>query len=157
MNIMTMSRINLALLLAGGLFWAGSAIAQVYTWTDDKGVVHYADMPDDEDAQMVAIKSRRTNPSEVSEEGGEATTGGAANAGGRQKRTEIDAERRQIEAQNEAARADGCKRAQAAVENYNTNRRFYKPLPNGERQWLSEQEVAEAKAAAEQAVQQYCD
>ena len=147
----------LLLALAGGLIWAGAATAQVYTWTDEQGTVHYADMPDDEEAEMVAIESRRTNPRQIEEE---VTQDQARrrvdNAVGREQ-AEIDAERNRIDAQNQAAREDGCKRAREAVTNYNTHRRFYKPLANGEREWMSEEEVAEAKAAAEQAVEQYCD
>ena len=157
MNDKRTSRNYLLLALAGGLIWTGAATAQVYTWTDEQGVVHYADMPDDEEAEMVAIESRRSNPRQIEQEVTKGKAGRQIDNAVQREQAEVDAERNQIDAQNQAARADGCERARAAVTNYNTHRRFYKPLANGEREWMSEEEVAEAKAAAEQAVEQYCD
>jgi hypothetical protein len=129
----------------------------VYTWVDSEGVVHYADMPEGDGAEQVAVQSRRTNPGRIGAQRQAESEGAAGQraAAGEQART--DAERAEIEQQNAAARADGCRRATAAYENYMTNRRFYKPLPNGERQWLTEEEVAAAKEAARQAMETYCD
>ena len=151
------SRRLLALLVTGSLLATGPTAAQVYTWTDEDGVVHYADMPDGDDAEMVAIKSRRTDPEQIAEEVSEDRARRAVESAAAREQAEIEAEERAIDAQNEAARADACKRAQAAVGNYTNNRRFYKPLPDGERAWLTDEEVAEAQAAAGQAVERYCD
>lgn len=139
-----------------GLLIGGYASADIYRWVDANGVVHYSDTPVD-GAERIAIDSNATNPELVAARAAEAQGQREAAAARRDEQAAADQERQAKEEQIEAQREASCRKARAALENYNTNRRFYRPLDNGERDWLSEEEVAEAKEAAQESAEKYCN
>lgn len=55
-----------------------------------------------------------------------------------------------------AQNAANCTAAKARAEKYNTNRKLYKPLPNGEREYLSDEELDAARAEAANTVAEWC-
>jgi hypothetical protein len=67
-----------------------------------------------------------------------------------------DAERQSAEAADQAAREQACKQAQDRLFEYEHSRRLYRDLGNGEREWYTEEETAQAREAARQAVEAYC-
>ena len=60
-----MSSRFLVLLIA--VFGITAAVADVYTWVDDEGQVHYSDKPDELPAEIVSIESRPTDLARMSE------------------------------------------------------------------------------------------
>ncbi len=66
--------------------------------------------------------------------------------------TEAAASDAAIAAQNAA----NCTTAKARAEKYNSNRKLYKPLPNGEREYLSDAELDAARAEAANTVAEWC-
>jgi hypothetical protein len=55
-----------------------------------------------------------------------------------------------------AERARNCALAQERAERYRISRRLYRSLPNGEREYLSDAELDEARAKAEADVGNWC-
>lgn len=55
-----------------------------------------------------------------------------------------------------AQNAANCAAAKQRAEKYNTSRKLYKPLPNGEREYLSDAELDAARAEAANTVAEWC-
>ncbi len=146
------------LFLAAAL--CGPALAQeasVYRWVDAQGIVHYSDQPAaDRSAEELPIRYRKTDR-------------GALQA--RQKsKAELDAAAGVREGQasdaDAAAEADrqkvlaerdtNCKAARDRVAKYTNALRLYKPGPNGERVYLTNEELDVERAEANRAVDQWC-
>jgi hypothetical protein len=53
-------------------------------------------------------------------------------------------------------RASNCEAAKQRSRKYNTNRKLYRPLPNGEREYLSDDELDAARAEAASTVDEWC-
>jgi hypothetical protein len=53
-------------------------------------------------------------------------------------------------------KAKNCETARKRAESYNTARRLYRTMPNGEREYLSDAEIDEAKAKAAADVETWC-
>ncbi len=57
-----MDLLRIQLLIAISMIFAGvCSLADVYTWTDVDGQIHYSDIPRSAEEQMVKVKSKRTN------------------------------------------------------------------------------------------------
>ena len=139
--------------LSTGLF-----AAEIYKWTDAEGNVHYGDRPtasDQVNLQTVAMASRRTDPDEVQ-----------AGIEARQERDAVRADARDAKAKEkeeaEKALADAeermrkCEHYRARLEQFITSRRLYRMDENGERNYLDDAQVQEARSKAQQQVQEYC-
>ena len=146
-----------ALMLAFAV--AGSASAgQVYKWTDEEGNVHFGDKPVVEDAERVAIQSRRTNSERV-QASVQARADAAAKAAEEEAATAAanpgpTAEELQAQAEE---RAQKCNTYRERLTRFVQSRRIYREDENGERVYLSEEEMQEARENVENLVQQYCD
>jgi len=55
-----------------------------------------------------------------------------------------------------AQNAANCAAAKERAEKYNNNRKLYKPLPNGEREYLSDDELDAVRAEAADTVAEWC-
>jgi hypothetical protein len=54
-------------------------------------------------------------------------------------------------------RAENCAIARGRVERYSISHRLYRSLPDGEREYLSDAEIDEARARAEADTKEWCD
>ena len=140
---------------------AASATAEdvvVYRWVDNDGVQHFTDRPPNgAPVELTGIRSQRTDTSAVqarveqqSKTYTKAQTRRADQAGERDEAAQQRAETRQ-------QRADNCEKAKERLETYATARRLYRPLPDGERDYLSSEEMDSARASAQQEVDNWCD
>jgi len=131
--------------------------ASVYKWVDSQGVPHFSDQPPpgssavelaihynktDRAALQARLKaqSELTAASDVRE-----SQESAANAA-------ADADRKKVLAEREAI----CQAAKDRVAKYNNAQRLYKPGPNGERVYLTSEELDVERANASRAVEQSC-
>jgi len=55
------------------------------------------------------------------------------------------------------ARADQCQKYRDQLETYVTSRRLYREAENGEREYLDDKEVQEARTKTEELIVEYCD
>ncbi|MCE7902806.1 MAG: DUF4124 domain-containing protein [Gammaproteobacteria bacterium PRO9] len=157
-----MTRLSLAsaLLLLGLAAPVGSALAQeaaVYRWVDGQGVPHFSDQPPaDHDAQEMTVHYRRTDKAAMQAQTkakAELAAAGATREGlESEANAAAEADRQKVLAE----RQTNCKAAKDRVTQYNNALRLYRPGPNGERVYLTNEELDVERANANQAVEQWC-
>lgn len=148
------------LILSGTLILAGGmahAQKEVYRWVDRDGNVIYSDVPLDPDAQPTGLTYRATSPSQVAaRQQQEATRFARAEeqAGAEAEQAAETAQKRQEAARQ---REIGCAAARKRMETYTTAPRLYETLPDGQRRYLTDAEIDEARASAMDDVTAWCD
>ncbi len=158
MKRLTVASGLLFLVLAGG--FGPAAVAQeasVYKWVDAQGVPHFSDQPAaDISAEEMSIRYRKTDRGAMQarlktrselDAAGDVREGLEADAD-----AAAEADRLKVLAQREA----NCKKARDRVAMYSTAQRLYKPGPNGERVYLTDEELDVERANANRAVDQSC-
>jgi Domain of unknown function (DUF4124) len=143
-------------LLVGSLCFAPPSEANVYKWKDPQGRIHYTDKPPPPEGTLISIEptwySRRggsaapaataaTSPSNAPEAGTPAAEAALRNA-----------------VQNDVAnvRTEQCKKAQERYQNYVVSRRLFKEGEKGERVYLSDSELTEARLNAKREMDEAC-
>lgn len=136
----------------------------VYKWSDSSGQVHYTDLPPKQaDAKILGVYDNVAMMEE--EDYGEDSGDGGDDEGGNPpstiapdqdeppiSRDEIN----QVNAEVAAARNTKCKEAQDRYQRYLESRRLFREMPDGKRQYLTDQELAEARVRAKQSVNDNC-
>lgn len=150
-----MRKSTTALILMLGIAATGMASAsEIYKWTDEDGNVHYGDRPSADSAEQVAIVSRPTDNERIQDE-----------AEARRLREAEEAERRAAEPPGPtpeeqraeaAARAEKCASYRERLQKFVTSRRLYHEDASGERVYLDEQQMQEARARVQGQVEEYC-
>ena len=147
-----------AILTLLSLTLLGSAYAsEIYKWTDKDGNVHYGDRPSDDvgQAQPITIASRRTDPEAVSASIESRRERDAARAEARTAAQEAE----QAAAEERAAaeeQARLCDQYRARLEKYVTSRRLYKVDDAGERVYLDDAQMQQARADLQQRIVDSC-
>jgi Domain of unknown function (DUF4124) len=132
------------------------ASAAVYKWVDTDGRVHYSDRPPSDQAQLVNIVSQPTSHRAV-----------AARAVSQARQRETDAKqedtRKQDQATAQAVDADvtksRAKQCEEAKERYRVaidSHRVYTMGANGERQYLNDSELSQARLDARRDRDAFC-
>jgi Skp family chaperone for outer membrane proteins len=130
----------------------------VYKWVDKDGVPQYTDRPPTAaDATPTGIRSRRTNPEAVMARTEQAAERNSLQSENREKAGEQSAEDAAQRAQTREERKANCQRAREKAETYNTAQRLYRPMPGGGREYLTDQELSDARNAADQDISTWCD
>jgi hypothetical protein len=119
----------------------------IYTWVDEFDKVHYSDTPDHEDAISVELVWHSEGSlDELQEPGDEKGSGGYAYPG----------ETAEQRAQREQAKAYYCKRATEIYESYVNAPQLYRTGANGDREYLSKEEVARTIAETRAKKDEFC-
>jgi hypothetical protein len=133
--------------------------AEVYRSTDANGVVRYSDRPEGEDAKSIYVATPRPGrPGNTVVP--KAAAKPAANQPGASDGQQAADGRERVEptaAERAAERAKNCQTARERENKYAISHRLYRALPNGEREYLSDAEMDEAKAKAAEDVKTWCD
>lgn len=136
----------LMLLAAGPL-----AAAEVYRFIDENGNVVYTDRPvpgaELVDVDLPFLGGRPLPRSSRS-------SGGASEAGVANEEEPQAASRSEPTAEQRAA---NCEPARERLERYATAHRLYRTTPDGEREYLTSEEIDEARAQAAADVEQWCN
>lgn len=149
-----------ALLLAG--LTVVAAADTVYKWVDSRGQVYYTDLPPTQaDAKILGIFTPEFDVLDEGEDEGEAGDSGESpstplsdNESGEPP---IDSEAMAaVQADVANARTKQCKEAQERYQRYLESRRLFRETPDGKRQYLTDQELTEARVRAKQSVDEYC-
>jgi len=133
-----------------------AAPADVYKWVDSQGRVYYSDRPDVDNAERLAVATRRTNPEQVAQR----------NEAAREQRQVTDAQsaqQRRDQTSTQAVRNDVSKtrseQCKAAKEQYRVaieSQKLYRVGKDGERQYLTSTEIDEARLNTRRAMDQVC-
>lgn len=156
-----LQKLFVALALAGLALIASAET--VYKWIDGTGQVHYTDLPPRQaDAKVLGVFE---NTAMIDEEFTDEESGGGEDEGSEPpapvgidtdqppvSQAEINA----VNAEVMAARNTKCKEAQDRYQRYLESRRLFRELPDGKRQYLTDQELAEARVRAKQSVTDNC-
>ena len=137
------------------------ASAEIYKWTDADGNVHYGDRPVGDgtanggQVEVVAIASSRTSADRVQAGVDARRERDSVRADARAERQAAREEEEKAEAE-QAARAEKCTTYRARLEKFVQSRRLYRVDEAGERNYLDEAQMAEARAQAQEQVQEFC-
>lgn len=114
------------------------ANAEVWKWVDDDGNVHYGDRPQHESAAGVQLASHRPG----SPSAGDASTSAAAPDS--------------ADAEAEKAQAYYCEQATEAYNRYASAPKLFETDSDGERRYLSDEEMAKAIADSKASMNEWC-
>lgn len=136
---------------------ASAQEAAVYKWVDENGVPHYTDHPPAGTAvEELTIRYRKTDRG-LLQAASKTNAELKAAAEVREAQTAEDAAAAEAERQkNLSEREAGCEQARARMAKYEQARRIYRPGPNGERVYLTDEELDVERANARRAVGDWC-
>lgn len=123
----------LALLMCGT---AAAQTAAMYRTISSDGTVTFSDVPLSDDSELISVLVR---------------SGIAAGAA-----TDPEADQADAAESVAAQMAENCTRAQEQQRSLANSTRLYRVLPSGERQFLTDDEIAEAREKAAADVTQWC-
>ncbi len=146
-----------ALLFTTLIAWSAMASAVVYKWSDADGKVHFGDRPPDGvKAEVVEILGARPGsapppPPAPSAQPARTATSSQAGTGNPKAGTQpVDPDTAA------AARAAQCDAAQTRLKQLIESRHLYKVGENGERQYLTSEQIDAERADAQSEVTQVC-
>jgi hypothetical protein len=144
--------------ILAALLLAGPALAgDVYVMTDKQGNRIYTDRPDTLPAQKAAVKSQSTDPAEADARyGAEMDRYAAEQQAAEQARTQA-AEAKRAADLTAADRAQRCVAARARYQATLNSFRIYEEQPDGQRRYLTSEEIDGARSQAKQAMEEFCD
>ncbi len=150
-----MIRKTMIMFTTAALAFSGAALSgDIYKWTDEDGNVHYEDRPTGDQVELVAF-TRSTDSSAVRASIDARHANEAARADKRSKRDETAQEA--ADAQLAAdQRVKKCEDSRTRMETYLTSRRLYKEGEAGERVYLDDAQIMDARADAQEDIQKYC-
>ncbi len=141
-------------LLFGALIvWSAMASAVVYKWTDADGHVHYGDQPPDgvkaEVVELLGTHSSSAPPPPPPRTTAAAAAPAAAAAAAKSSN--------QDPGEAAAAQAQQCADAQQRLKQLTEGRHLYKAGPNGEREYMTSEQIDAERADAKSEVAQLCN
>ena len=132
-----------------------TAVGQIYKWTDEEGNVHFSDTPVGEEAEKVAIQSRRTNQERVQSQVEARAVAAAKSAEEEAAAVPAGPTEEELQARLEE-RAKKCDTYRERLQRFVQSRRIYREDENGERVYMTEEEMQDAREKVENQVQEYC-
>lgn len=149
---------GVVLLVAAGAY-SPDARANVYEWKDSQNQIHYTDRPPPPGATLVSVRpSYIKRPTESS--GSSGSSESPRTAAPRAPEAPNGQQQQQIKSQVakdvQEKRAEQCKDAQERYKKYVESRTLYKQGENGERVYLSEQELEAARVNAKRELDATC-
>ena len=154
---MKLTQTQIVLVASMSMLATATVADTVYRSVDKDGTPIYSDRPSvDGYEDTVELDIRETDYSAVEQQKQAAAE--LANAARVREGYEAEdaANAAQIQATVAEQRAANCTAAKQRVEKYNTNRKIYKPLPDGGREYLSADELDAARAEAARTAEEWC-
>ena len=137
---------------------APEVIAQtVYKWVDGDGITHFSTRPPrgvPAEATPVRLQSSLQSTSQANEKSSPELE--AATKLRKEQSQDHAAEDAEVARQNAQMQAEACEKAKARVKTYSEARRLYRPLENGEREYLTDDQLDAERAKAQQFVNETC-
>ena len=136
-----------------------AANAEIYTWVDEDGVVHYADQPQHEDARESDIESGRTDDAGVQRRLAETVALNQAQRDAFREAREapdpndlVEQAKRTVE-----LRRQSCEAARQKLKDFTGARRLYTLDEEGAKVYLDEDQTLAAREEVNDKVREYCD
>jgi predicted Zn-dependent protease len=135
---------------------AGTVAADVYKYKDEKGNVHYTDKPPELPAERLNVKSQRTDVVAVQErQAAEQKQQAAGSQQQQQARTQA-ADQKDAAQLNAKDKAERCAKARERYDKYMNSQKLYEQGADGERRYLSSEELDVARASAKASMDVLC-
>lgn len=138
-----------------GLLGTAAYGADVYRSTSPDGTVSYSDRPQGADAQFVFSAASRPPATPAAPAAG--ARPGATNAAAPQAPADPTLPDGPSSKELREQRQKNCEIARERVARYEVSRRLFRTNPAGEREYLDDAAVAEARAKAAADVKDWCD
>ncbi|HEY0939221.1 MAG TPA: DUF4124 domain-containing protein [Steroidobacter sp.] len=151
-----MFRPLLLLTLAAAPLVAGSAFADVYKYTDEKGNTQYTDKPPSLPAERLSVKSQRTDVVAVQERQKQEQQAFTKSDESRRKAAEQRNDQRATQEANAKDKAERCAKARERYDRYMNTRRLFEEGKDGERRYLDANEIDAARASAKASMEVMC-
>ncbi len=147
-----------AILLLASLVLAlsGAHAAEIYKYLDENGNVQYTDKPPTLPAQRLQIRNQPTDPAAVQEREQAEQRRRAEADSQRQEQARAAADTQQAEQLTAEDKAKRCLQARERYDTYMNSQKLYEQLPDGERRYLSSQELDATRAAAKATMEVMC-
>jgi hypothetical protein len=149
------------LLCAALLAWSGLASAVVYKWIDAQGKLQYGDRPPDGvHAEIVeGLGSRGARPEQARPPAAPAPTASAqaARNAPQAKNLQDDGIKKAVDDDVAQVKEKQCADAQARYKNLIEGRKLYKAGADGERQYLTSEEIDAERLNAKRDIDNICN
>ena len=151
-----MYRKLLLLVVAGATFATGAYAGEIYKYIDEDGNVQYGDRPTGESGEeRMAIVYTGTSSSSLDSQSRQRDSYVAARDERRAAQQAEDEAAAQAAVEREE-RAAKCQQNRARLESYLQSNRLYRETATGEREYLDEAQIMEARRKVEDLIQEYC-
>lgn len=143
-----------AILVAGSVFLlagASSLANDIYKYTDENGVVHYVDRPTNAPSEERVLVASRKSTASPRQESGDAPDWRERRA---QRQAAEEAATKAKEDDKERARL--CQQQRERLEEYKVASRLYRMDEQGERVYLDEAEIEEARRQVQNQIEEHC-
>ncbi|MDY6944390.1 MAG: DUF4124 domain-containing protein [Pseudomonadota bacterium] len=147
-----MFRSLLLLTLAAASLAAGTAVADVYKYKDEKGNIQYTDKPPLLPAERLNVQSQRTDV--VAAQDRPQSSQPAANA--RPAAGNSRAEQNEANELSAKDKAERCIKARERYDRYMNSQKLYEQDDKGERRYLDSAELDAARASAKASMDALC-
>jgi preprotein translocase subunit SecD len=148
----TLLSLSVTVLALGAL----PAAADVYKYKDERGNVQYTDKPQTLPAERINVQSQKSNTVTVQarqeadmkrmQDAAAARTSSSTQAADQKTGSQLNAK----------DKAERCSKARERYDSYMTSQRLYQQGENGERRYLSDKELSEARVNAKAAMDAMC-
>jgi hypothetical protein len=143
------------LLTLAAVMAAGTAVADVYKYKDEKGNIQYTDKPPSLPAERLNVQSQRTDVVAAQERSQAAVQ--AANPNARPAAQGNSPADQKAAAETTAKdKADRCVKARERYDKYMNSPKLYEAGKDGERRYLTETELDAARASAKASMDVMC-
>jgi hypothetical protein len=146
----------LLLTLTTATLAAGTVAADVYKYKDEKGNIQYTDKPPQLPAERLNVKSQRTDVVAVQERSqAEQQRQNAASEQQQQGRNQA-ADQKEAAQFTAKDKAERCAKSRERYDKYMNSQKLYEQGENGERRYLTSEELDAARASAKASMDVLC-
>jgi hypothetical protein len=135
---------------------AGPAGAEIYRWVDAQGRVHYSDRPVEGAKRVSDVESRPSDPEEIAERNAAAQEARQKAADEALKKQTDQTAAANVEKDMAKLQAERCKEAQEAYRTATESQRLYRIGKDGEREYLTAEEITAARINSRKLLDEAC-
>ncbi len=147
---------QIAVVLAGILLVGTAHAGDVYITKDAQGRTVYTDTPQTLPAEKVAVQSQGSSQPAAAQQSSSEMQQYKAQDQAFEKSQAQQAEAEKAAEDTAADLAKRCADARQQYQNVMNSHRFYEEGPNGERTYLTSEQIDKARADAKQVMDQFC-
>lgn len=147
---------QVAVVLAGILLAGAAGAGDVYVTKDAKGNTVYTDTPQTLPAEKMAVQGQGVSQPAAAQQSSSEMQQYKAQDQAYEKSQAQQAEARKAAEDSAADRAKRCTDARQQYQDVMNSRRLYDEGPNGERTYLTSEQIDKARANAKEVMDQFC-